>query len=758
MLLNSDKNQNIKSSSNDISQFRVKADEKLFMLLSDSIYADKIAACIRELSCNAYDAHVESQVKEPFIVHLPTEGEPEFFVRDFGAGLTKDQMSMYTTYGDSTKTGSNAYVGAFGIGAKSPFAYTNMFSVSSFQNGKVRHYSMAIDTGLPKMTFLGEFDTEEASGLKVSFAVNNADIYQFQTKAAEILALMDGEVLVQNTSSGFDNLYSDALVDWADAPYLGSGFYESKLGLTDHSFTEMCIVQGNTKYSISQDELREAFNQYNDNEGFFYKVKKSLSRDLRFKGFLKVPNGTFMPQPSRERLSFTPDTKKKLGAILKTIYKNKVTDRVDYHLTKAKDSYIALHKSLKDENSVVCELEDIQGYAVDRYNASFKDWLYTSIEGVRVFNVGGSLTVKTLQNHQIRHILNLNCCIFVQGEKEPLTAERKCKMCQYLEDHKDSLPSSTKAIVLNLGHLRMFSSADQLLMVPIKDLPSATEAVKAAYLPNRLSSTAAVGEVTVIELSIFDEVEVYRLQSRFLDDLSDTDRKNLFFIESTKAWAINFNGHTFNLKLNKGKKDFQGAYKFVIKSFRNRLTKTDPYVSRRERIVLLPPKHPLLASLKSFNSMLEDQIRFLVSSFEKSAKFYWWNSLADEWKPLLEGLCASGLISELPELCSVKDKYMDWYLSGRKTCSGLMDFAEIDFDYFQLPQELKDTVQGIKNKLAQDYYALTPAIEIVNALQESYPLVQALRCLPFHLMDAACTDILEYLIAKQSKDHFKEVE
>lgn len=757
MLFNSDKNQNIKSSSSDISQFHVKADEKLFMLLSDSIYADKIAACIRELSCNAYDAHVESQVKKPFIVHLPTEEEPEFFVRDFGAGLTKDQMSMYTTYGDSTKTGSNAYVGAFGIGAKSPFAYTNMLSVSSFQSGKVRHYSMAIDKGLPKMTFLGEFDTEEASGLKVSFVVNNADFYQFQTKAAEILALMDGEVLVQNTSSWFDDLYYDSLIDWADAPYLGSGFYESKLELTDHSFSEMYIVQGNVKYSISQDELREAFNQYADDEGFFYKVKKSLSRDLRFKGFFKVPNGTFMPQPSRERLSFTPDTKKKLGAILKTIYKNKVTDRVEHHLREAKDSYIALHRSLKNENSVICEIEDIQGYTVDRYGASFKDWLYTSIEGVRMFNVGSSLTVRTLQNHQIRHILNLNCCIFIRGDKEPLTAERKCKMCQYLEDHKDSLPSPTRAIVLNHGHLRMFSSADQLLMVPIKDLPNATESVKTTYLSNRLSSVAG-SEVTVIELSNVDEVEVYRLQSRFFDDLSETDRKSLFFIESTKAWVTNFNGHTFNLKLNKGKKDFQRAYKFVIESFRNRLFKTDPYVSRRERIVLLPPKHPLLASLKSFNSMLEDQIRFLVSSFEKSAKFYWWNSLADEWKPLLEGLCESGLISELPELHSVKDKYMDWYLSGRKTCSGHMDFAEIDFDYYQLPQELKDTVHSIKDKLAQDYYALTPAIEIVNALQESYPLVQALRCLPFRLMHKACTDIMEYLAAKQSKDHFKEVE
>ena len=756
MLFNSDKNQNTKSSSSDISQFHVKADEKLFMLLSDSIYADKIAACIREISCNAYDAHVESRVKEPFIVHLPTEEEPEFFVRDFGAGLTKDQMSMYTTYGDSTKTGSNAYVGAFGIGAKSPFAYINMFSVSSFQNGKVRHYSMAIDKGLPKMTFLGEFDTGEASGLKVSFAVNTADFYQFQTKAAEILALMDGEVLVQNTSSGFDDLYSDAPIDWVDAPYLGSGFYESKLELTDRSFSEMYIVQGNVKYSISQDELREAFNQYNDDEGFFYKVKKSLSRDLRFKGFLKVPNGTFMPQPSRERLSFTPDTKKKLGAILKTIYKNKVTDRVDYHLTKAKDSYIALHKSLKDENSVICELEDIQDYTVGGYSTSFKDWLYTPIEGVRMFNVGSSLTTKTLQNHQIRHILNLNCCIFVQGEKEPLTAERKCKMYQYLKDHESSLPSSAKSVVLNPSHLHLFSPADQLLMVPIKDLPNATDTVKATYLPNY--KPVASDEVTVIELANFDEVEVYRLQSRFFDDLSETDRKSLFFIESAKAWAINFNGHTFNLRLNKGKKDFQRAYKFVIKSFRNRLTKTDPYVSRRERIVLLPPKHPLLTSLKSFNSMLEDQIRFLVSSFEKSAKFYWWNSLADEWKPLLEGLCASGLISELPELCSVKDKYMDWYLSGRKTCSGLMNFAEIDFDYFQLPQELKDTVQGIKDKVAQDYYALTPAIEIINALQESYPLVQALRCLPFRLMHEACTDILEYLIAKQSKDHFKEVE
>jgi hypothetical protein len=65
------------------SQFTIKASRKAFKILSDSLYSDKIKAIIRELSCNAYDAHVDAKnLDTPFDIHLPSVLEPIFYIRD----------------------------------------------------------------------------------------------------------------------------------------------------------------------------------------------------------------------------------------------------------------------------------------------------------------------------------------------------------------------------------------------------------------------------------------------------------------------------------------------------------------------------------------------------------------------------------------------------------------------------------------------------------------------------------------------------
>ena len=76
------------------------------------------------------------QQDTPFEVHLPTILEPYFSVRDYGTGLTDQEIeSIYTTYFESTKTNSNEYIGALGLGSKSPFSYTDNFTVTSVKNG-----------------------------------------------------------------------------------------------------------------------------------------------------------------------------------------------------------------------------------------------------------------------------------------------------------------------------------------------------------------------------------------------------------------------------------------------------------------------------------------------------------------------------------------------------------------------------------------------------------------------------------------------
>ena len=82
----------------EIGEFRIRNSAKAFNILSSGLYANKIKAIIRELSCNAVDSHVAAGNDQPFEVHLPSTLEPWFSIRDFGTGLNHEQVTnIYTT-------------------------------------------------------------------------------------------------------------------------------------------------------------------------------------------------------------------------------------------------------------------------------------------------------------------------------------------------------------------------------------------------------------------------------------------------------------------------------------------------------------------------------------------------------------------------------------------------------------------------------------------------------------------------------------
>ena len=137
-----------------LGEFKIKNSAKAFSILSSGLYANKIRAIIRELSCNAYDSHVAAgTVSEPFDIHLPNSFEPYFAIRDYGIGLDHSGVvNVYTTYFESTKTDSNDYIGALGLGSKSPFSYVNTFKVVAIKNGRRGVYTTFInENGVPSI-------------------------------------------------------------------------------------------------------------------------------------------------------------------------------------------------------------------------------------------------------------------------------------------------------------------------------------------------------------------------------------------------------------------------------------------------------------------------------------------------------------------------------------------------------------------------------------------------------------------------------
>jgi hypothetical protein len=190
MKLNVNTNDLVLSNVSTTGEFKIRNSAKAFNILSSGLYSNKIKAIIRELSCNAVDSHVAAGKADiPFEVHLPSMLEPWFSVKDSGLGLDHEGVvNIYTTYFESTKTESNDFIGALGLGSKSPFSYTDNFSVTAVKNGKQRIYSAFInEEGIPSIALMEEHDTTEGNGVEVKLSVTNRnDYYSFRNEAMEV--------------------------------------------------------------------------------------------------------------------------------------------------------------------------------------------------------------------------------------------------------------------------------------------------------------------------------------------------------------------------------------------------------------------------------------------------------------------------------------------------------------------------------------------------------------------------------------------
>ncbi len=91
MVIDDNKN-TMEVSGMNLTEMTMKLSGKAFKIFSDSLYKNKIQAIVRELGCNAVDSYPAETEKRPFMVHLPTIFEPYFYIRDYGTGISPDNM------------------------------------------------------------------------------------------------------------------------------------------------------------------------------------------------------------------------------------------------------------------------------------------------------------------------------------------------------------------------------------------------------------------------------------------------------------------------------------------------------------------------------------------------------------------------------------------------------------------------------------------------------------------------------------------
>lgn len=166
-------------------QFSMAINAKSFEILFKKLYTDPVLAVLREIVCNAWDSHVAAGTNRPVRVQLPMALDPQLIVRDFGTGLTHEQvMHLYTTVFASTKDNDAAQTGGFGLGSKSPFAYTESFTVKRYDGQQVSIYFAGMDSGIPKITLVHQEDSAEPRGLEIIVPIRTSDCARF-TNARE---------------------------------------------------------------------------------------------------------------------------------------------------------------------------------------------------------------------------------------------------------------------------------------------------------------------------------------------------------------------------------------------------------------------------------------------------------------------------------------------------------------------------------------------------------------------------------------------
>lgn len=197
--------------------FTIAMNGKAFRVLSDNLYQNKIGSIVREISCNALDAHVMAgKPAEPFVIHIPDMYEPWFSVQDYGTGLTPDAIkTVFTKYFESTKDGSNEAVGAFGLGAKTPFSYTDQFTVTSVTGGVKRVYNAYItESDIPAIVEMDSSPTTEQNGVEIRMSAKREDYTRFAKEIATQLRFFKVKPKILNYPNFcFDNVSDNLVID-----------------------------------------------------------------------------------------------------------------------------------------------------------------------------------------------------------------------------------------------------------------------------------------------------------------------------------------------------------------------------------------------------------------------------------------------------------------------------------------------------------------------------------------------------------------
>ena len=159
------------------------------IMMSSTLYTNQKLAVVREVLCNAWDAHIDAGVTDtPIQITL---NQDTLTIQDAGKGIPHYLIgAVYGTFGGSTKQNDGMQTGGFGLGCKSPWAYVDHFQVTSCAEGIKTIYTMSKSSaqvgGKPAINKIVSMPTEE-TGMTVSFKIQPNDRRTFQNYLYQVV-------------------------------------------------------------------------------------------------------------------------------------------------------------------------------------------------------------------------------------------------------------------------------------------------------------------------------------------------------------------------------------------------------------------------------------------------------------------------------------------------------------------------------------------------------------------------------------------
>jgi hypothetical protein len=290
-------------------------------ILRKKTYSDLLAAFIREIPCNARDANREvGKWDVPIRIKLPWTGSPTFEVSDEGLGISRSRMyDVFIKVGRSTKRTDARQTGGFGIGAKTPFAYVNAFTVDTTAlepDGLLWRsvYSLYIDeTKQGKLALISRNEATEPTGTKVIIPILEEDFSAVRNTALKHLQYWSVAPLIeqQDGVQSLKDLLPEAkqLSEFAGKVakiYQNTSGDENKLNvLVDEMFYPVKLP-----YLNVHGFNRNIADRYNITEAQYQIVTALLDNSL----LLAYENHEMPVAANREQLEYTKETELKIIA------------------------------------------------------------------------------------------------------------------------------------------------------------------------------------------------------------------------------------------------------------------------------------------------------------------------------------------------------------------------------------------------------------------------------------------------------------